>query len=105
MGSRTSKPRHKKPAAQQPPAVEGAPPAIVERPDGFYWLAPDGHQEVGPFETYGLAQADRDALSEEALAPGVALKENEREIGIADWIDAETGEPAEGESPPHLQEE
>lgn len=26
-------------------------------------------------------------------------------IGIADWIDAETGEPAEGESPPHLQED
>jgi hypothetical protein len=31
--------------------------------------------------------------------------EAEREIGIADWIDAETGEPAQGQSPPHFLEE
>lgn len=33
------------------------------------------------------------------------LQELEREIGIADWIDPQTGEPAEGQSPPHLDEE
>jgi hypothetical protein len=38
------------------------------------------------------------------VAPGDTLQEAEHEIGIADWIDAETGEPAEGDSP-HLQEE
>ncbi|HEY8710275.1 MAG TPA: hypothetical protein VIM34_20040 [Burkholderiaceae bacterium] len=80
-------------------------PAVVERPDGYYWQAPDGHQEFGPFESYELAQTDRDAVGDEALAPGETLQETVHEIGIADWIDAETGEPAEGESPPHLQEE
>jgi hypothetical protein len=31
------------------------------------------------------------------------LPEIEREIGISEWIDRETGEPAEGQSPPHLE--
>jgi hypothetical protein len=86
-------------------AVEAAPPSIVERPDGYYWQAPDGHREFGPFERYDLAEADRDAVGDEALAPGESLREAEYEIGIADWIDPETGEPAEGGSPPHLQED
>ena len=33
------------------------------------------------------------------------LPELEAAIGIADWIDPETGEPAEGQSPPHLDPE
>jgi len=33
------------------------------------------------------------------------LPELEREIGIADWLDPNTGEPAEGQSPPHLDGE
>lgn len=75
---------------------------IIERPDGFYWQDVNGHQEFGPFETYELAVAERDAMSEEAVAPSEALHKAEQDIGIADWIDPETGEPAEGESPPHL---
>ena len=104
---RKVKPSHKKrtPPPVAAPPIESAPPAIVERPDGYYWQALDGHQEFGPFESYELAQADRDAVGDEAVAPGETLQEAEHEIGIADWIDAETGEPAEGESPPHLQEE
>jgi hypothetical protein len=94
-----------KPQPAAEPATESVPPDIVERPDGYYWLAPDGHQEVGPFESYELAQADRDAVGDEAVEPGETLQEAEHEIGIADWIDAETGEPAEGESPPHLEED
>lgn len=35
--------------------------------------------------------------------PADILPEIEREIGISDWIDPETGEPAEGQSPPHLE--
>lgn len=79
--------------------------AIVEHPDGFHWVAPDGKQEFGPFETRELARADRDRYSEQAPTPGETLQEAEREIGIADWIDPETGEPAEGQSPPYLEEE
>lgn len=115
--TRTAKPSHKAShtKAQQRPAPEvpdadadtdaPAPSPIVERPDGFYWTGPEGGEEFGPFRTQELALAARDAVSDEDMAPGDALQEAEREIGIADWIDVETGEPAEGQSPPHLQEE
>ena len=78
---------------------------IRVRPDGFYWQALDGRQEFGPFEHLELALADMEAIDEESLAPEETLQEAENEIGIADWIDPETGEPAEGQSPPKLEEE
>ena len=37
--------------------------------------------------------------------PGETLDEAEDEIGINSWIDDETGEPAEGQSPPHIERE
>lgn len=77
---------------------------IVARPDGFYWQSPDGLQEFGPFEDRLTALADRDRYSEEAPSEGETVQEAEQEIGIADWIDAETGSPAEGLSPPHLED-
>jgi len=78
---------------------------IVARPDGIHWLARDGRQEFGPFETVEDALADMQAADDESPSvPGETLQEAEDEIGIADWIDPETGEPAE-ESPPRLQEE
>jgi hypothetical protein len=75
---------------------------IVGRPDGVYWIAPDGRQEFGPFESVELARADRDRYDERAPEPAETLQEAEADIGIADWIDPETGAPAEGHSPPHL---
>jgi hypothetical protein len=36
--------------------------------------------------------------------PGETLAEAESEIGVADWIDPDSGEPAEGQSRPHLNE-
>lgn len=94
------------PAVAKPalPAESGAE-SIVLRPDGYYWRAPDGKQEFGPFESLALARADRESADEEAPEPGETLQEAEDEIGIADWIDPETGEPAEGQSPPRLDEE
>ena len=85
------------------PYDEGS--AFVERPDGWYWVAPDAHQEFGPFESRAHARTDRDRYSEEAPSEGETVQEAEREIGVADWIDAETGAPAEGQSPPHLEEQ
>jgi len=78
---------------------------IVDRPDGYHWQASDGKEEFGPFETYEAARADRDRGDEQRPVPGETLSEAESEIGVADWIDAETGAPAEGQSPPHLEEE
>lgn len=86
------------------PAEPATDDAIVERPDGYYWLGPDRDREFGPFESRGAALADRDRWNEEAPSEGETVQEAEREIGVADWIDAETGEPAEGQSPPHFEE-
>lgn len=44
-----------------------------------------------------------DRGSDEADAQ--SLHEAEGDIGINDWLDPETGEPAEGQSPPRLEEE
>jgi hypothetical protein len=76
---------------------------VVHRPDGWYWIAPGGKGEFGPFATPDEARADRDRFDEQGTEPGESLREAEDEIGIADWIDPETGEPAEGRSPPHFE--
>ena len=88
-----------------PETVDGLSEQILKRPDGYYWVAPDGKQEVGPFASYDDALADMQASDAEAPEPGESLQEAESELGISDWIDPETGEPAEGLSPPHLDEE
>lgn len=75
---------------------------IIERPDGYYWMAADGRQQFGPFASHEEARADRDRDDEAAPEPGESLQEAEWEIGIADWIDPDTGAPAEGQSKPHL---
>ncbi len=77
---------------------------IVERPDGFYWIATDGLGEVGPFASYALAQADRDE-PDDAPEAGESLADAEDELGVNAWLDPETGEPAEGQSPPHLSQD
>ncbi len=38
-------------ALPEPPVDETGPGEIVSRPDGYHWIAPDGRQEFGPFET------------------------------------------------------
>jgi hypothetical protein len=92
--------------AESPPAgaAAGEEAPLVEHPDGHYWLAPDGTQEFGPFRSRDAARADRDRYNEEAPSEGETLQEAEREIGLNDWVDAETGSLAEGQSPPHLDE-
>jgi hypothetical protein len=76
---------------------------IIERPDGFRWQAKDTGREYGPFATLMEAVADMQAAEETAYEPGESLEEAESEIGIADWIDTETGAPAE-ESVPRIED-
>lgn len=79
--------------------ADASPPddgSLVRHPDGYYWIAPDGHQEFGPFATAAEALADMNAGSDEAPEPGETLHEAEQELGLADWVDADTGELAEG---------
>jgi hypothetical protein len=79
--------------------------SVMLRPDGYHWQAPDGKQEFGPFDTLEQALADMGAVDEDTSEPGETLQEAEDEIGMSDWIDPDTGEPAEGQSMPRLHDE
>ena len=87
---RKSSPRRRKAGAEE--LRRGR---ILERPDGFYWEAKPGRELYGPFVT--LAEAEADMLSEgaEDFEPTETLQEAETELGIAEWIDPDTGGPAE----------
>ena len=68
---------------------------IIERPDGYYWQEKDGNREYGPFATLLEAVQDMEAGGGAPLEPGETLEEAENEIGISDYIDPDTGVPAE----------
>ena len=76
---------------------------IIERPNGFYWVDGSTRKETGPFTTLEDAVASMQAAGETDYEPGESLEEAESEIGIADWIDPDTGEPAE-ESVPRIED-
>lgn len=73
---------------------------VIERPDGFYWESKSKGETYGPFAT--LAEAEADMLAGgviEEAEPTESLQEAESELGIAEWIDPDTGGPAEGSVP------
>lgn len=86
---------------QTPPDYDQA--RIIERPDGFYWQDKESGREYGPFETMLAAVEDMQYSSDSEYEPGESLGEAENEIGIADWVDPETGELAEGGAP-HIED-
>lgn len=74
---------------------------ILERPDGYYWEKENGELR-GPFVTRAEAEADRlagGAAEGDDFEAGESLQEAESEIGVADWIDPDTGVPAEDSVP------
>jgi hypothetical protein len=85
------------PIPQTPPDYDRT--RITERPDGFYWQAKDDGREYGPFATLLAAVLDMQASDNGSIEPGETLEEAEAEIGIAGFIDPETGVPAEEERP------
>jgi hypothetical protein len=66
---------------------------VIERPDGFYWQAADEAREYGPFATLLEAVQDMQYRGETSYEPGETLEEAESEIGIAPWVDPDTGVP------------
>jgi hypothetical protein len=68
---------------------------IIERPDGVYWQDKDSGREYGPFATLLEAVQDMQIGSDRNLESGETLEEAEGEIGMADYVDPDTGEPAE----------
>ncbi len=94
---------------KKPPPAPEAPPEeevlkkepkrqVFERPDGFYWRAVDSGEESGPFATLAEAEADMLAGGDAGLE-AADLQEAESEIGVSEWIDPETGGPAEDSVP------
>ncbi len=77
---------------------------IIERPNGFYWLNQTTAEEYGPFVSLLEAAQDMEYSDiEPAQTLAEDLHEVEAEIGINDWIDPDTGEPAE-ETFTHLED-
>ena len=74
---------------------------VIERPDGFYWESKQKGETYGPFAT--LAEAEADMLSggsaDAADLEAEGLQEAESELGINEWIDPDTGGPAEDNVP------
>jgi hypothetical protein len=94
-------PRKKKPAVSTTASrSEAAREPILQRPDGFYWQ-PKGGELRGPFVTRAEAEADRLAggATEGEFEAGESLQEAESEIGVSEWIDPDTGGPAEDNIP------
>ena len=75
---------------------------VIERPDGFFWQDLETARLYGPFDSLLDAVNDLE-YNTETPEVGETLAEAEDEIGIADWIDPDTGVPAE-EHPPHVGE-
>ncbi len=69
--------------------------ALIQRPGGWYWFADRSGQEFGPFTTAAEALADMNAAADDNLEPGETLEEAEDELGVAGWVDPDTGELAE----------
>jgi len=91
--------KQKKPVPKVAAAPKEALGHIIERPDGFYVQAPSG-EESGPFTT--LAEAEAELIVAEVAEPDLEapdLQEAESEIGVSEWIDPETGGPAEDSVP------
>jgi hypothetical protein len=78
------------------PAKDEERGRVIERPDGFYWQSYADSRSYGPFPTLLAAMLDMQNEDVEGeFEEGESLAEAEAEIGITDWIDPDTGMPAE----------
>ncbi len=91
-----------KPIPETPPDYDKA--RIIERPDGFYWQDKLSNKVYGPFATLFEAVQDMQAGDDSGYGEGESLQEAEAEIGIADRVDPDTGQPEEGFRP-HLSDQ
>lgn len=75
------------------------PDRVVERPDGFYWESKETGEAYGPYATLAEAEAAALAGGDGEYEPAETLQEAESELGISEWIDPDTGGPAEDNIP------
>jgi hypothetical protein len=92
-------PRKKRVTVSRPGAEPKLAP-ITKRPDGYYWEPRPGELR-GPFDSREEAEIDRLAGGppEGDFEAGETLQEAESEIGMSEWIDPDTGGPAEDNIP------
>ena len=64
---------------------------VAARPDGFYWVADDGHQEFGPFATAAEALAAMHSGIDSGLESDETLQQVEDEIGFTETPPTEEG--------------
>lgn len=78
---------------------------IIQRSDGYYYQDKKTEEEFGPFASLdkAVAHMENSVINEADLEAEDDLKEIEEELGIADWIDPDTGDLAE-ESIPHIED-
>ena len=76
---------------------------IVHHADGYYWIDLETAVEFGPFPTASQAITDLESSVDSDFEPGETLQEAEAELGMSDWIDPNTGEPAE-DHVPHIED-
>jgi hypothetical protein len=91
--------QRKQPGIQRAAKPEDVAGRVIERPDGFYWERSKGDM-AGPYTT--LAEAEADMLADGAaddLESPESLQEAESELGVSEWIDPDTGAPAEDNVP------
>ena len=100
-----AKPKKTRSRARKSALAKAAAPLagrVIERADGFYWerLKDEAH---GPYATAAEAEAemlaDGAAAEDEEIEVPAALQEAESELGISEWIDPDTGGPAEDNVP------
>lgn len=110
MSKQLVKPAGKTTSGKRKPAVTGGRRATSQRSRQTQTGPADPLADPGkaPSGLFGATELDISDIEMETdrMADSIeTLPELEREIGIADWIDPETGEPAEGQSPPHIENE
>ena len=76
---------------------------FIERPNGVYWTVTGSSTEYGPFATLAEAEADAEGREDPTFQATESVAEAEAEIGISEWIDPDTGVPAE-ESVPRIED-
>src|SRR5262245_39690786 len=87
--------------------ADAAPPddriQFIERPNGVFWRTASGSTEYGPFATLAEATADAEGREDPTFQATDSVAEAEAEVGISEWIDPDTGAPAE-ESGPRIED-
>lgn len=73
---------------------------VVERSNGFYWKDEFQNKFYGPFPNRleALLSMQDQTDSDTDIGEGESLEDAEAGIGIANWIDPDTGEPAQDSS-------